>query len=158
MGGGGILWQEGRAIQYTYFVWDDYSLSILKAKTGDHRGQTAFEFFTLLVCAVTFGKVLTETGACIRGDNLAALNVSNDMASTKPAMNAIARELAWRKIIYKWRYKLQHLPAEQNDEADALSRLTAIPRRGFPQKALESAISVTPPKQDKLLWRTRLDL
>ena len=42
-GGGGILWQEGRAIQYTYFVWDDYSLSILKAKTGDHRGQTAFE-------------------------------------------------------------------------------------------------------------------
>ena len=99
MGGGGILWQDGRAIQYTYFVWDDYSLSILKAKTGDHRWQTAFEFFTLLVCAITFGKVLTETGACIRGDNLAALNVSNDMASTKPAMNAIARELAWRKII-----------------------------------------------------------
>ena len=80
------------------------------------------------------------------------------MASTKPAMNAIARELAWRKIIYKWRYKLQHLPAEQNDEADALSRPTAVPRRAFPKKVLESAVFVTPPKQDKLLWRTRLDL
>ena len=94
---------NGEAVSYTHFVWSDISLEIIKAKRGDCRGQTAFEFFTLLVCAITFGKVLTETGACIRGGNLAALNVPNDMASTKPAMNAIARELAWRKIIYKWR-------------------------------------------------------
>ena len=65
----------------------------------------------------------------IRGDNLSALNVSNDLSSTSPGMNAIARELAWRKIVLQWKYKVKHLPAEQNDEADALARLTAVPRR-----------------------------
>ena len=137
-------------------MWDDISLAILKARTGDHRGQTAFEFLTLLICTVTFSELLTDTGAVIRGDNLSALNVSNDLASTAPGMNAIARELAWRKIVLQWKYKLKHLPAEQNDEADALSRLTADPRRAFPAKALRQAVFIPAPEQDELLWRTRL--
>ena len=71
-------------------------------------------------------------------------------------MNIIAREIAWRRIVKKWQYLLQHLPAEQNDEADALSRLKAVPRRTMPD--LGQAKFVKPPAQNDRLWRSRLDI
>ena len=37
----------------------------------------------------------------------------------------VARELAWRKVRFGWRYSVAHLPAEGNVWADALSRLVA---------------------------------
>ena len=70
-------------------------------------------------------------------------------------MNTIAREIAWRRIIKGWQYLLKHLPAELNDEADALSRLVAKPRRNMPK--LGNAKFVAPPKQDDRLWRAKLD-
>ena len=73
-------------------------------------------------------------------------------------MNAIAREIAWRKIVFGWRYALSHLPAEVNDEADALSRLEADEPRAFPTEALRGASWAEPPLQDEWLWRTRLDI
>jgi hypothetical protein len=124
-GGGGILWQNGKAVSYTHFVWSELTLDILKAKRGDCRGQTAFEFFTLLMVAITFDAVLPKSGALIRGDNLGALNVALTLKTTAHTMNGIARELAWRRIVKGWQYRLKHLPAELNDEADALSRLDA---------------------------------
>ena len=74
-------------------------------------------------------------------------------------MNAIAREIAWRKIVFGWRYSLTHLPEELNDEADALSRLEAngcLKPRAFPTVALQGAVFAEPPLQDEWLWRTRL--
>ena len=70
-------------------------------------------------------------------------------------MNAIGREIAWRKVVRRWQYSLSHLPAEQNDEADALSRLEAEPKREMPQ--LGEARFTAPPEQDEQLWRARLD-
>ena len=102
-----------------------------------------------------FSDVLSETGALIRGDNLGALSVALKLSSTTPAMNAIAREIAWRRIVRRWQYLLKHLPAEQNDEADALSRLEAVPRRSLPD--LGDAVFIAPPDQDSYLWRARLD-
>ena len=71
-------------------------------------------------------------------------------------MNAIAREMAWRRIVRQWQYSLTHLPAELNDEADALSRLEAEPRRDMPQ--LGAARFVAPPAQTDELWKARRDL
>ena len=87
---------------------------------------------------------------------MGALNGALSLNSTAPAMNCISRELAWRRIVNGWQYKLKHLPAEMNDEADALSRLKAVPRRLFPIPALQGAKFVRPPKQDRLLWAARL--
>ena len=70
-------------------------------------------------------------------------------------MNTIGREIAWRRVVRQWQYSLTHLPAEQNDEADALSRLEAEPKRDMPQ--LGEAVFVAPPKQDEALWKARLD-
>ena len=82
------------------------------------------------------------------------LNDALTLRSTAHGMNSIAREIGWRRIVSKWQYKLSHLPAEQNEEADALSRLSAVPRKLFPEEALGSATFVKPPAQDGKLWRT----
>ena len=103
--------------------------------------------------AVTFNEVLSATGALIRGDNIGALNHALTLRSTAPGMNSIAREIRWRRIVNKWQYKFSHLPAELNDEADALSRLKAVPRKRSPAVALGSAKVVKPPAQDDRRWR-----
>ena len=157
-GGGGILWRQGKPVQYTHFRWSSLTLQITKTVSGDCRGQTAFEFLTLFLVAVVFGSVLQTSGALIRGDNLSALNVALNLNSTSTAMNAIAREVAWRRIVLGWQYRLRHLPAEKNDEADALSRLHAVPSRAFPSKELQGAEYVMPPAQNVGLWKARLVL
>ena len=98
--------------------------------------------------AVTFDQELSSTGALIRGDNLGALYDALSLDSTAAGMNSIPRELGLRKIFRKWQYSLKRFPAEPNDEADALSRLKAIPPRTFPKTALGSATFVRPPAQD----------
>ena len=71
-------------------------------------------------------------------------------------MNGVGRELAWRRIVRRWQYSLEHLPAESNAEADALSRLEAVPPRYFPLEALDEASYLQPPAQDAKIWRARL--
>ena len=146
------------AAKYTYFAWDKLSLKVLKAKNGSSDYQTSFEYLTLFMVAVTFDQVLSSTGALIRGDSLGALNDALSLDSTAAGMISIAGELGWRRIVRKWQYLLKHLPAELNDEADALSRLKAVPPRAFPKTALGSATLVKPPAQDSQLWRIRLTL
>lgn len=91
---------------------------------------------------------IRKHGALIRGDNLGALNVALSLNFTGPAMNCIAHEFIWRRFAKGWQYKLKHLPAELNDEVDALSRLMAWPQREFPIAALQGATFVKPAKQD----------
>ena len=155
-GGGCVLWFQGRPDRYTHFVWSPHTLSVLRAEVGSCKYQTIFEFFTLFMVCLTFASSLESSGAVILGDNLASLNEALNLKSTVPIMNTVARELAWRKIAMKWQYKLEHLPAELNDEADCLSRLCAIPPRPLPQKELRRAHFVTPPAQDDHIWKARI--
>ena len=106
--------------------------------------------------AVAFDRELSTTGALIRGGNLGALNDALSLNSTAAGLYTIARELEWRRIVPRWQHSLKHLPAEANDEADALSSLKVVPPRNFPVKALGEAAFVDPPAQDPRLWRVRL--
>ena len=108
--------------------------------------------------AVAFDQELSTAGALIRGDNLGALNDALSFNSTAAGMTSIARELGWRKIVRRWQYSLEHLPAEANDEADALSRQKAFPPRAFPSEALGAGVCVAPPVQDAQLSRVLLAL
>ena len=155
-GGGGILWQGGVAIKCTHFIWNAFSPKVLEAVQGSSEYQTSFEYLTLFMVAVAFDLELSAIGALIRGDNLGALKDALSLNSTAAGMNSIARELGWRRIVRRWQYSLKHLPAEANDEADALSRLKAVPPRSFPVEALGEAAFVDPPAQDAQLWRVRL--
>ena len=152
-GGGCILWRDGIAAQYTHFTWSPSTLLTLKATIGDCRFQTAYEYLTLLLAAITFSDVLSSTGAVIKGDNLGALNEALKLKSTTVTLNTISRELAWRKIVRRWRYSLEHLPAEMNDEADMLSRLKAVPARPFPRMLSKLATCIAPPRQTAKLWK-----
>ena len=87
-----------------------------------------------------------------------ALNDALSLNSTAAGMKGIARELGWRRIVLRWQYSLKHLPAEANNEADALSTLKAFPPQAFPSEALGAAVFVAPPAQDAQLWRVRLAL
>ena len=92
--------------------------------------------------AVTFDSVLASTGALIRGDNIGALNDARSFRSIAPGMNSIAKELGWGRVVSRWQYLLSYLPAESDDEADALSRLRAAPRRRLQEAALGPAVFV----------------
>ena len=139
-GGGGVLWKNDVPIAYTHFAWDDQRLKIVRATRGCCKGQTAFEFLTLFMVAVTFGDVLEETGALIRRDNLGALSVALTLSSTSPAMNAIAREIAWRRIVRRWQYRLKHLPAELLCLSARLFLCCCADRHSLKAKRMGSAI------------------
>ena len=152
------MWRNGIARAYTHFAWNEHCLKIVKASFGSCKGRTAFEFLILFVCTVAFGEVLADTGALIRGDNLGSFNVTLDLSSITAAMNIVAREIAWRRIVLRWQNRLKHLPAGLNDEADALSPLQAVPPMEFPQTVLSEARLVEPPVQEDSLWRARLEI
>jgi len=155
-GGGGILWIGNVAREFTHFLWKPSTLKTLGARIGDCKGQTPFEYMTLLMVCITFSSTLATTGAVVKGDNLSSLNEALKVKSTIVTMNSISRELTWRKVALRWRYCLQHLPAELNDEADALSRLAAEPRRELPVQALRRAKFAHLPRQTASFWRARI--
>lgn len=155
-GGGGILWINGAPAKLTHCIWGKTSLKVLKAFKGSADYQTSFEYLTLFIVAVTFDEILSTTGALIRGDNIGALNDALTLKPTAPGMNSIARELGWRRIVSRWQYKLSHLPPESNAEADALSRLRAVPRSDFPEEVLGSVEFIKPLAQDDRLASSTL--
>ena len=67
------------------------------------------------------------------------------------ALTAIARELAWRKARFGWIYTTGHLPAEANELADALSRLTGPEAKFFPQELQGVSRRKAPPL--RALWQ-----
>ena len=143
-------------MRHTHFRWEPSTLSILKAKLGSCESQTAFEYATLFMVLVTSDCTLRKSGAVIKGDNLSSLNEALWLKSTVPGMNTISREISWRKVAYRWQYDLAHLPSELNDEADALSRLYAVPKREMPIDLLKTSSFVAPPQQTASLWRARI--
>ena len=63
----------------------------------------------------------------------------------------MTREVAWRKVRRGWFYACGHLPAEYNEVADALSRLSAPAgnRKEFPD-ALKASLARDFPDPESL--------
>ena len=78
----------------------------------------------ILLAVELWGERFRIVGLAILGDNVAALNGAISLKG-KAEIARITRELAWRKVRRGWRFSCGHLPAEHNDMADCLSRLTA---------------------------------
>ena len=68
-GGGGILWVEGIAKQFTHFTWQPSTLKVLRVQRVDSSDQSTFEFATLLLVSICFEAVLSSTGALIKGEH-----------------------------------------------------------------------------------------
>ena len=75
-------------------------------------------------------------------DNTAALHNLLDLKGSG-AMLQIARELSWRTARGRWAYSVGHIPSEQHDIADSLSRLFAPDAKNLPA-ILKSSTPRTP--------------
>ena len=132
-GGGGILWRAAEPVEYFVVTWDSAILALFEAEAGVSRWQSLWEFVTLLVCLLLWGRHAVDHVLTIQGDNIAALQDGLAMKG-RGHMLDVAREIAWRKARYSWTFTTAHIPAELNDDADALSRLTAEPPKKLPER------------------------
>ncbi|CAK0821592.1 unnamed protein product, partial [Prorocentrum cordatum] len=130
-GRGGILWRAAEPVEYFVVTWDSTILALFEAEAGVSRWQLLWGFVTLLVCLLLWGRHAVDHVLTIHGDNVAALQDGLAMKG-RGRMLDVAREIAWRKARYNWTFTTAHIPAELNDDADALSRLTAAPPKKLP--------------------------
>ena len=136
--------------EYFSVVWFGHEAPHLKVVPRDTAHQTFWEFATLLLALCMWADRFTDDSLAVVGDNTGALSSALKLEGRGP-LQAVARELSWRKERRRWSYTVGHLPSEHNVVADALSRLADPKGKAFPSVALASAIPVSPPRlQD--LW------
>ena len=136
--------------EYFSVVWYGHEAPHLKVVPYDPAHQTFWEFAMLLLSLCVWADRFTDSSIAILGDNKAALTNALKLQGRGP-LQAIARELSWRKERRRWSFSVGHLPSEFNEVTDALSRITDPKGAAFPSHALASAVPVSPPRlQD--LW------
>jgi len=154
-GGGAVLFEDGVATEVFIMTWTSLDEKQLKVKIGDPAGQTAFEYYAILLTLIIFATRFRDTGLAILSDNIAAVNGAITLKG-KNNLTIVTRELAWRKVRYGWRFAAAHLPAEMNTLADALSRLSApsgSDRKCFPQALATCVKQPAPDPED--VWRCK---
>ena len=155
-GGGAVLKFNGQATEFFAAKWDQKDFKNMDVTTGESRSQTFFEFLTLFLSLLLWANRSGERALAVVGDNTAALSNALSLKGRGPLL-AVSRELAWQRARKGWVFEVGHIPAEQNEVADALSRLCAVPAKIFPANALEGAQEVKAPKVDSL-WHALPDL
>ena len=150
-GGGAVLKWAGEVKEYFKAKWRPKDFKHMDVTVGESRSQSFFEFLTLFMSLVLWASRGAGGAVAVIGDNTAALTNALGMKGRGP-MLAISRELAWRRARGGWVFEVGHIPAEENQVADALSRLHAEPPKKLPEKALLNANEVPPPAVSKL-WR-----
>ena len=129
-GGGAVLRSADRCREYFFTTWDEGLFKQFGAACGDPKWQSLWELATLLLSLIIWGEHAVDCVLMIHGDNVAALHALS--LKGKGDMNAVAREISWRKARFFWEFDVHHIPSEQNHIADALSRLSAVHASAFP--------------------------
>ena len=140
-------------VAFMKICWSKTWADKLNAVIGRPNDQTTWEFVTALLVLILWGTDHRDEGMALLGDNTAALASAANLRGRGPLV-LVARELAWRKVRFGWRYSVTHLPAEGNRWADALSRLVApegTEAKCFPPE-LEGVAEVPPPTFDAV-WQ-----
>ena len=136
--GYGILLKiNDQVVKYMYGKWTPEDAQLLKVQIGNCAAQTVFEYLALFIALAEFGYQYRTPGIVVLGDNVASLTLSLNLKGDK-SLNLISREIAWRRARQGWRYRVAHIPSEQNEVADALSRLGQPDRA---QKPVPSALN-----------------
>ena len=130
-GGGAVLRKAGHAVEFLALAWDAEVLDFFKAELGNPKWQTTWEFLTLLLALIRWRQHAQGAVLFFLGDNIGALQDAISLKG-KGDLMTIAREIAWRKAVYKLSFECAHLPKDMNVTADALSRLAAVPPTRLP--------------------------
>ena len=149
--GGGCLLKNPDGVIERYFavVWDGSEAVHLGVRIGEPAFQTFWEFCTLLLSLVVWGKHFRQNTVVIYGDNTAALANALNLKGRGILLH-VAREIAWRQARRGWKFETAHLPSEHNSIADALSRITDPKGKQWPRLALSAAEADTAPRLSEL--------
>ena len=104
-------------------TWTPTMARKFKTKLGDPSGQTSWEYLMLFLSLVTWASQFRD-GMLLIGDNVSSLAGVINLRG-RSVLNAITKEIAWRRVRFGWRFAAGHLPTERNNMADSLSRLAA---------------------------------
>jgi len=135
-GGGAILFIDRLPREYVMMTWTPRMAEKMRTRIGDSAGQTSWEYFVLFVALQTWASDF-RSGLLLLGDNLSSLAGILNLRGRGGALNAITKEIAWRRVRYGWRFAAGHLPTERNKLADSLSRVAApsgSEQRSFPEE------------------------
>ena len=149
-GGGAILRCNHKVVEFFYVKWESDTAAVHEVIPGKSRFQSFWEFLTLLLCLMVWGKDFTKQRLAVLGDNTAALSNALQLKG-KGALAAVARELAWRQERNEWSFEVGHVPSEMNIVPDALSRQFEEKPSTFPHEALKGATRRHPPMKD--VWK-----
>ena len=123
----------------------------LGVEVGLSKYQTFWEYLSVLLCLLLWGKSFTRQSVAIVGDNTAALTCSLSLKA-RGCLAAVAREISWRQERESWLFVVGHIPSELNIVPDALSRQHEPTPAPWPTAALEGASSRELPDLSRL-WR-----
>jgi len=121
-GGGAARRTKQGYDEWFALTWTPDMVQGMDVAIGEARSQSFWEFFTLLLCLLTWCSEYPGHTLQVVGDNTASLQAALSLKARGP-MLAVAREISWRRARYDWAFGVGHLPTESNQVADALSRL-----------------------------------
>ena len=154
-GGGAVLRRNEQVVEYFSVKWRRSHAAHLNVVIGKSKFQTFFEFLTLLLALMVWGKEDPTKTLAVLGDNTGALQEAISL-SGKGILLAVSRELSWRAVKFGWPYEVGHLPSQKNVLADWLSRLHCPEdSASFPTSALGHAVKRLPPNVSKI-WAARV--
>ena len=136
-------------VEYFAVVWNGNEARHLGVVPNVTKFQTFWEFATLLLSLCTWGDRFVHERVAVLGDNTGALTCALALKG-RGVLLAIARELSWRKSRRLWAFDVGHLPSENNEVADALSRVADPKGCAWPSVALASAVDKKPPRLEDL--------
>ena len=134
---------KGQIVKYVYGAWTEHEATLLNITIGMASGQTTWEYLALYISLSLFAAAHIGTGIVLLGDNFSSLSLALHVKGQR-GLGIISREISWRRIRQGWRYACGHLPSEQNEVADALSRQNCPDKKALPPD-LASATLVSAP-------------
>jgi len=120
-GGGAARRTPAGYTEFWELTWTPAMVAKFDVQLGAPRSQTFFESLALLACLLIWADDFRGSTLRLVGDNTGSLQNALALRGRGPLL-AIARELAWRKARFGWKFSVSHLPSEHNGVADALSR------------------------------------
>ena len=150
-GGGAVLFRVGRPVAWCRVQWCQAEEKVFKARIGESAFQSLWEFIMLLHVLVAWADDFIEDGLDVAGDNISSLEAGINLSGKGP-LHIVAKEISWRRVRGRWKYRVGHLPTEANGLSDALSRLSAPTENGkcFPQDLSDIPEHKLVPTED--LW------
>ena len=147
------MFDRDKPQEFWHASWSPDSAGHLGVEIGTSKFQTFWEFVAAWLCLEAWGSRFKDSGLALVGDNISSLTSALKLAGKGP-LGAVAREISWRKEVFRWHFAAGHVPTERNFLADSLSRLASPEPSIFPYEL--SGLPRWPVPDVASLWLARV--